>query len=134
MIIALLELVSAALLLVPRTRTLELSLVSAFLSGAIAAHVGHSQPPRASAVLPALIWIATGLKRSLRKYVTPWPTMLRSGYQETANRAGLARGVFSRSDASPTCNPRSASGAPRGSSRVDLDGHLAEKRVHSCVA
>jgi DoxX-like family len=70
MIIAVLEMASAALFLVPKTRPFGLLLVSAFLGGAIAAHLGHGQPPA----------------------------------------------------------------PPRGFSRVDLDGHVAEKRIHNYVA
>ncbi len=50
MIIAVLELASAALLLLPRTRPFGLLLVSAYLGGAIAAHLGHGQPPEPPAV------------------------------------------------------------------------------------
>jgi hypothetical protein len=51
MIIAVLELASAALLLLPKTRPFGLLLVSAYLGGAIAAHLGHGQPPEPPAVL-----------------------------------------------------------------------------------
>jgi hypothetical protein len=64
MIVAVLELASAALFLIPKTRPFGLLLVSAFLGGAIAAHLGHGQPPVPPAVLLALIWIGTWLKKS----------------------------------------------------------------------
>jgi DoxX-like family len=67
MIVAVLEFASAALFLVPRTRPFGLLLVSAFLGGAIAAHLGHGQPPVPPAVLLAFFWTGTWLKKS---YVT----------------------------------------------------------------
>ena len=63
MILAVLELASAALFLVPKTRPFGLLLVSAYLGGAIAAQLGHGQPPEPPAVLLALIWIGTWLKK-----------------------------------------------------------------------
>src|SRR5215470_15761487 len=44
MIIATLEFCSAALYLVPRTRSIGLPLISSYLGGAIAAHLGHREP------------------------------------------------------------------------------------------
>jgi hypothetical protein len=67
MIVAVLELASAALFLVPKTRPFGLLLVSAYLGGAIAAQLGHGQPPAPPAVLLALIWIGTWLKK---EYIT----------------------------------------------------------------
>jgi len=65
MVIAVLELASAALFLVPKTRPFGLLLVSAFLGGAIAAHLGHGQPPAPPAAFLALIWIGTWLKNRI---------------------------------------------------------------------
>ena len=67
MIIAVLELASAALFLLPKTRPFGLLLVSAYLGGAISAHLGHGQPPVPPAVFLALIWMGTWLKKS---YIT----------------------------------------------------------------
>jgi len=62
--IAVLEAFSATLFLIPRTRSLGLLLVSAYLGGAIAAHVGHGQP--LAAVRPAIflgvIWCVSWLR------------------------------------------------------------------------
>jgi hypothetical protein len=66
MILAVLELASAALFLVPKTRPFGLLLVSAYLGGAIAAQLGHGQPPAPPAVLLALIWIGTWLKKEYK--------------------------------------------------------------------
>jgi len=63
MIVAVLEFASSALFLVPKTRPFGLLLVSAYLGGAIAAQLGHGQPPVPPAVLLALIWIGTWLRK-----------------------------------------------------------------------
>ena len=63
MLVAVLELTSAALFLVPKTRRFGLLLVSAYLGGAIAAQLGHGQPPAPPAVLLALIWMGTWLRK-----------------------------------------------------------------------
>ena len=62
--IASLEILSAALFLLPRTRSLGLLLVSAYLGGAMATHVqggdyAHALP---SSVLLALAWIGAALR------------------------------------------------------------------------
>ena len=64
MIVAVLGLASATLFLVPKTRPFGLLLVSAYLGGAIAAHLGHGQYPAPPAAFLALIWIGTWLKKS----------------------------------------------------------------------
>ncbi len=67
MVVAVLELASAVVVLVPKTRPFGLLLVSAYLGGAIAAQLGHSLPPEPPAVLLALVWLGTWLKR---EYIT----------------------------------------------------------------
>lgn len=61
-VVAVLELASAVVFLVPKTRPLGLLLASAYLGGAIAAQLGHGLPLAPPAVLLALIWIGTWLK------------------------------------------------------------------------
>jgi uncharacterized membrane protein YphA (DoxX/SURF4 family) len=61
--IASLEIISAALILLPRTRPLGLLLVSAYLGGAICSHVqagdyAHGVP---ASILLALVWIGSAL-------------------------------------------------------------------------
>jgi hypothetical protein len=63
MIVAVLELASAVVFLVPRTRPFGLLLISAYLGGAVAAQLGHGMPPEPPAVFLALIWIGTWLKK-----------------------------------------------------------------------
>jgi hypothetical protein len=61
-LIAGLEIASAILFAIPRTRSFGLLMVSAYLGGAIATHVGHNQPPFQPAVVLALFWIAAWLR------------------------------------------------------------------------
>jgi hypothetical protein len=61
MFIAVLEIVSAVPFLVTTTRPIGLLLVSAYLGGAIATHVGHGQSGIQPAFLLTLIWLGTWL-------------------------------------------------------------------------
>lgn len=61
--IAVLELGSALLFAYPRTRFFGLLMISAYLGGAIAAHVGHAQIGWQPAVVLSLVWIAAWLRR-----------------------------------------------------------------------
>jgi DoxX-like family len=82
--IALLEVVSGLLFLIPLTRSAGLLLVSAFLGGAIATHLQHDQPIIQPSFVLLLIWLGTWLRH---------PGMLWSsgsvarGMSETANTA-----------------------------------------------
>ncbi len=60
--IASLELVSAVLFFAPRTRAIGLLLVSSYLGGAIAAHLGHGDLIVQPAIILALCWIATAVR------------------------------------------------------------------------
>lgn len=60
--IAVLEIVSAFLFAYPRTRSFGLLMVSAYLGGAIAAHVGHGQVGFQPAIVLGLLWLATWLR------------------------------------------------------------------------
>lgn len=64
MIIAALEMLSAALFLIPRTRSLGLLLVSSYLGGAIAAHLGHGEPVYQPALVLALLWFGAYLRHA----------------------------------------------------------------------
>jgi DoxX-like family len=62
-LISVLEIVSALLFAFPRTRPLGLLMVSAYLGGAIAAHIGHNDPRVQPAVIVlALCWISAWLR------------------------------------------------------------------------
>jgi DoxX-like protein len=60
--IAILEIGSALLFLLPRTRSLGLLLVSSYLGGAIAAHVGHGESIVPPALILALAWIGAAVR------------------------------------------------------------------------
>lgn len=60
--IAVIEMVSAVLFLLPFTRSLGLLLVSAFLGGAIATHLQHGQPIVQPAFVLLLIWLGAWLR------------------------------------------------------------------------
>jgi hypothetical protein len=62
MFIALLEVVSALLFLIPFTRSAGLLLVSAFLGGAIATHLQHDQPIVQPSFVLFLIWLGAWLR------------------------------------------------------------------------
>src|SRR5262249_16461221 len=62
MIIATLEVFSAAMFLIPRTRSIGLLLISSYMGGAIAAHLGHREPVYQPAFVLALVWIGAYLR------------------------------------------------------------------------
>ena len=61
-LIATLEIVSAFLFAYRLTRPFGLLMVSAYLGGATATHVGHNQLPFQSAIVLALIWLGVWLR------------------------------------------------------------------------
>lgn len=62
MLIAGLEIISGALLLVRAARSGGLVMVSAYMGGAIATHLQHNQSPAGPAFILALIWIGISLR------------------------------------------------------------------------
>jgi len=74
-LIAALEMASAVLFLVPRTRSLGLLLVSSFMGGAIATHMQHSQPFVQPAMVLCLLWLGAWLRHP----ETLWSLTNRSG-------------------------------------------------------
>ena len=58
------EIASAILLAIPRTRSLGLLFVSAFLGGAIATEFQHAGPVAPPAILLAIVWVASILNNS----------------------------------------------------------------------
>ena len=61
-LVAVLEVVSAILFLIPMTRAAGLLMVSAFLGGAIATHVQHGEPALQPAVFLGLLWLGVWLR------------------------------------------------------------------------
>jgi hypothetical protein len=62
MFIAVLELASAVLLLIPRTRAIGLLFASAYLGGAMATHLGHNLSPIQPAIVLVLLWVGAQLR------------------------------------------------------------------------
>ena len=62
MIIAALEIVSALLFLISRTRSFGLLMVSMYLGGAIATHLGHNEPVYQPASVLVLFWVGAWLR------------------------------------------------------------------------
>lgn len=60
--IAILEIASSLLFAYRRTRSFGLLMISAYLGGAIATHVGHDQLPLQPAIVLALIWLSIWLR------------------------------------------------------------------------
>jgi hypothetical protein len=60
--IAALEIASSTLFAYPRTRSFGILMISSYLGGAIATHVGHDQPAFRPAVVLALFWVACWLR------------------------------------------------------------------------
>lgn len=60
--VALLEVVSALLFLIPFTRSAGLLLVSSFLGGAIATHLQHAQSIAAPSFVLILLWLGAWLR------------------------------------------------------------------------
>lgn len=56
------ELASALLFLIPRTNSLGLLLLSAYMGGAIATHMQNGEPYYSQSVLLVLIWVAGYLR------------------------------------------------------------------------
>ena|SRR5579863_151809 len=62
MFIAVLEVICAVLFLIPATRSPGLLLISAYLGGAIATHLQHSQPISQPAFVLILLWLGAWLR------------------------------------------------------------------------
>jgi hypothetical protein len=61
-LVAFLEIVSAVLFMLPRTRSLGLLVVSSYLGGAVAAHIGHGQSAALEpAILLGFLWLGAWL-------------------------------------------------------------------------
>jgi hypothetical protein len=60
--IAFLEIASALLFAYPPTRSFGLLMLSAYLGGAIAVHVGHDQLPLQPAIVLAAVWLSVWLR------------------------------------------------------------------------
>ena len=64
-LVAVLEIGSVLLFLVPLTRALGLQMISAFLGGAIATHIQHGQSPIPPAFVLTLFWTGAWLRHPI---------------------------------------------------------------------
>ncbi len=63
--VAVLELCSALLFLIPATRSAGLLMVSSFLGGAIATHLQHGQPILPPSIMLVLLWVGAWLRHPI---------------------------------------------------------------------
>jgi len=89
MFIATLEVSSALLFLAPATRSIGLLLVSSYMGGAIATHLGHGQPIIQPSFVLLLLWLGTWLRHpeilwSLNRPAPSANQLARQGHGETA--------------------------------------------------
>lgn len=61
-LIGVVELISAVLFVIPRTHSLGLLLLTAYLGGAIVIHMAHDEPYISPAVFLAAVWLAGFLR------------------------------------------------------------------------
>jgi hypothetical protein len=89
--IAVTEIASALLFLLPFTRSIGLLLVSAYMGGAIATHVQHGQPFIQPAVVLAILWAGTWLRHpQILWSMNPAST---SSYSPLQPQAGILKKV-----------------------------------------
>lgn len=91
--IAVLEIASAALFLIPLTRSVGLLLVSSFMGGAIATHLQHGQPIIQPSFVLFLIWLGAWLRHpeilwSLNRTAAGSNQVQHQEHQEAALRQG----------------------------------------------
>jgi hypothetical protein len=89
--IARLEVISAFLFLVPATRSIGLLLVSSYLGGAIATHLGHGQSILQPAIILSLLWLGAWLRHPVILWSLNHPApsanqLVNQGHREPALR------------------------------------------------
>jgi len=86
MLIAILEILSALLFLIPVTRSFGLLLVSSFLGGAIATHMQHNQPIVQPSFVLFLIWLGAWLRHPQILWSLIQPTLVTNQSPQQENR------------------------------------------------
>ena len=89
--IATLEVISAFLFLVPKTRSIGLLLVSSYMGGAIATHLGHGQSILQPSFVLFLLWLGAWLRHPVILWSLNHPApsanqLAHHGYREPALR------------------------------------------------
>lgn len=82
MFVGVLEALSAALFLIPATRSAGLLLVSSYLGGAIATHLEHAQPFLVPSLVLTVLWLGAWLRH---------PVVMWSGLRMENQATGVTR-------------------------------------------
>ena len=69
-----LELVSVALLLLPRTAVIGAILITGYMGGAILTHLRIHEPVIVQSILPVVIWLGLYLREPRLRALAPWRT------------------------------------------------------------
>jgi hypothetical protein len=85
--IAVLEVLSALLFVVPASRAAGLLMVSAYLGGAFASHIQHSQSPLPPAIVLTIVWLGSWLRHP----ETLWSLTAQSRDAEMRGNASVSR-------------------------------------------
>jgi hypothetical protein len=91
MFIAALEIFSAVLFLIPATRSFGLLMISAYLGGAISAHLGHGENIFPPSLILSIVWIGACLRHpavlwSFNRPAARGNEFARQGHSETFPR------------------------------------------------
>jgi uncharacterized membrane protein YphA (DoxX/SURF4 family) len=94
--IALLELASVAIYLVPRTSALGAILLTGFMGGAILAHLRIGEPPVVQASLAILVWLGLYLREARLRALLPLRSLASSKAPGDAEVEGSLRPALGR--------------------------------------
>ena len=86
--IAILELVSVAIYLIPRTSVLGAILLAGFMGGAILAHLRVGEAPVVQAVFGILVWLGLYLREARLRVLLPLRSLARAEASTKADVAG----------------------------------------------
>jgi len=86
--IAILELASVAIYLVPRTSVLGAVLLTGFMGGAILAHLRIGEPPVIQSILGILVWLGLYLRESRLRSLLPLRSLSAGEASAKADVAG----------------------------------------------
>ena len=86
--IAILELVSVAIYLIPRTSVLGAILLAGFMGGAILAHLRVGEPPVVQAVFGILVWLGLYLRDARLRALLPLRSLSAAEASAKADVAG----------------------------------------------
>ncbi len=88
-VLGIIEIVSIALYIVPRTSVLGAILLTGYLGGATAAQLRIESPSLFSVIVGVLLWVGLVLQNDRLRALLPWDTNPRVGlYDRGARKAG----------------------------------------------